>query len=146
MLVVDATQGVEAQTVANAYLAVDNDLEIIPVVNKIDLPASDVPEAQPSMHRDSPAPRRRDHRRLRQDRRGRAGRARGDRGAPPPPEGDPAGAPRALIFDSEYDVYRGVVAYVRIVDGSFSSRELIEMLGTGDEDEDRASSATSARR
>jgi GTP-binding protein LepA len=130
VLVVDATQGVEAQTVANAYLAVDNDLELIPVLNKIDLPASDVPEAQLELHELTGA----------EPDEIIAVSAKTGEGVPdvleaivartPAPEGDPAGAPRALIFDSEYDVYRGVVAYVRVVDGSFSRRELIEMMGT----------------
>ncbi len=81
VLVVDATQGVEAQTVANAYLAVDNDLELIPVLNKIDLPAADVPEAELEMHELTGADAGRDHRHLGQDRRRRGAGPGGDRGA-----------------------------------------------------------------
>jgi len=132
VLVVDATQGVEAQTVANAYLAVDNDLELIPVLNKIDLPAADVPEAEMELHELTGAT----HDEI------VAVSAKTGEGVEevleaivertPPPEGDPEAPPRALIFDSEYDQYRGVVAYVRVVDGAFSRRELIEMMGTGE--------------
>ncbi|MBM3147538.1 MAG: elongation factor 4 [Actinobacteria bacterium] len=132
VLVVDATQGVEAQTVANAYMAVDNDLELIPVLNKIDLPAADVPEAQIELHELTGA----------EPDEIIAVSAKTGAGVEevleavvtrtPPPEGDPQAPPRALIFDSEYDQYRGVVAYVRVVDGAFSRRELIEMLGTGE--------------
>jgi len=132
VLVVDATQGVEAQTVANAYLAVDNDLELIPVLNKIDLPAADVPEAELELHELTGA----------ESDEIIAVSAKTGEGVEevleaivertPAPEGDPEAPPRALIFDSEYDQYRGVVAYVRVVDGSFSRRELIEMMGTGE--------------
>jgi len=135
VLVVDATQGVEAQTVANAYMAVDNDLELIPVLNKIDLPAADVPEAQIELHELTGA----------EPDEIIAVSAKTGAGVEevleavvtrtPPPEGDPQAPPRALIFDSEYDQYRGVVAYVRVVDGAFARRELIEMLGTGERTE-----------
>ncbi len=132
VLVVDATQGVEAQTVANAYLAVDNDLELIPVLNKIDLPASDVAEAQLELHELTGA----------EADEVLAVSAKTGQGVEdvleavvartPAPQGDAAASPRALIFDSEYDQYRGVVAYVRVVDGAFSRRDLIEMMGTGE--------------
>ena len=79
VLLVDSTQGVEAQTVANAYLAIDNDLEIIPVLNKIDLPASNVPEAEMELHELTGRDARRDPLRLRQDRRGRGRHPRRDR-------------------------------------------------------------------
>ena len=118
LLVVDAAQGLEAQTLANAYLAIENDLDIVPVVNKIDLPAAD-PDAVSSRGR------RPDRRRARpraadlgQDRRAASQevlQAVVDRVSPP--EGDPQAPPRALIFDSSYDQYRGVVAFVRMVDG-----------------------------
>ena len=131
VLVVDATQGVEAQTVANAYLALENDLEIIPVLNKIDLPASDVAEAETEVHELIGA----SHEEL------LAISAKTGAGVEdvleavvqrtPPPGGDPAAAPRALIFDSVYDQYRGVIAYVRVVDGEFRAGEQVEMLGTG---------------
>src|SRR3954470_7202536 len=115
LLLVDAAQGVEAQTVANAYLAIENDLEIVPVVNKIDLPQAD-PEAAArevaELVGDSP------------ERVLRLSAKTGEGVADlldavveriPPPTGE-AGAPaRALVFDSSYDQYRGVVAFVRVV-------------------------------
>ena len=131
VLVVDASQGVEAQTVANAYLAIDNDLEIIPVLNKIDLPAADVAETELEVHELTGAT----HEEL------LAVSAKTGEGVAevleavvartPRPGGDPAAPPRALIFDSQYDQYRGVVAYVRVVDGSFARREMVQMMGTG---------------
>jgi GTP-binding protein LepA len=135
ILLVDATQGVEAQTVANAYLAIENDLEIVPVLNKIDLPASDVEEAELELHELTGAT----HEEV------LCVSAKTGEGVPevleavvartPPPLGDPDGAARALIFDSEYDQYRGVIAYVRVVDGAFSRRQIIRMMGTGQEAE-----------
>ena len=131
VLLVDAAQGIEAQTLANLYLALENDLHIIPVLNKIDLPA-----AQPDLYaaelshiigcdpddvlrvsaktgegvealldlicRDVPAP-----------------------------VGEADAAPRAMIFDSVYDIYRGVITYIRVVDGHFTPRERIRMMSTG---------------
>src|SRR5689334_13846590 len=123
LLLVDAAQGLEAQTLANAYLAIENDLEIVPVVNKIDLPqaspdqaASDLAELIGGSADDV----------LRIS-------AKTGEGIDavldaiveriPPPSGQPDAAARALIFDSSYDQYRGVVAFVRVVDGSFGTRE-----------------------
>ena len=135
VLLVDSTQGVEAQTVANAYLAVDNDLEIIPVLNKIDLPASDAAEAELELHELTGATH---------DEIIRVSAKTGDGvdevleavvRRTPPPGGDPAASPRALIFDSEYDQYRGVIAYVRVVDGHFSKRQLVRLMSTGQDAE-----------
>jgi GTP-binding protein LepA len=131
VLVVDASQGVEAQTVANAYLAIENDLEIIPVLNKIDLPAADVAETELEVHELTGAT----HDELlavsAKTGAGVAAVLEAIVARTPPPGGDPAGPPRALIFDSQYDQYRGVVAYVRVVDGSFARREMVQMMGTG---------------
>lgn len=131
VLLVDAAQGIEAQTLANLYLALDKDLTIIPVLNKIDLPAADpdryaaeiahiigcepdevlrvsgktgvgVPELIDAVIRQVPAP-----------------------------VGDPDAPARAMIFDSVYDTYRGVVTYVRVVDGKIVPREKIKMMSTG---------------
>ena len=133
LLVVDATQGIEAQTLANAYLAVDAGLEILPVINKIDLPSADIegtrrevedvigipaegcpavsakvglniPDVLEAVVRDIPAPS-------------------GDENAPL----------KALIFDSYYDSYLGVVVYVRVVDGSLRSGDRIKLMHTGRE-------------
>lgn len=130
ILLVDAAQGIEAQTLANLYLAMENDLEIIPVLNKIDLPSADpdryaaelaqligcdvddvlrvsgktgvgVPELLDRVVRDIPAP-----------------------------VGDADAPTRAMIFDSVYDTYRGVVTYVRVIDGSLKPRERIAMMST----------------
>jgi GTP-binding protein LepA len=131
VLVVDATQGVEAQTVANAYLALDNDLEIIPVLNKIDLPAADIAETELEVHELTGAT----HDEL------LTVSAKTGVGVEevleavvartPRPAGDPAAPARALVFDSQYDQYRGVVAYVRVIDGSFSRHEMVQMMGNG---------------
>jgi GTP-binding protein LepA len=131
LLVVDAAQGIEAQTLANAYLAVENDLEIVPVVNKIDLPQADPDSAAAEVAQlvgDSP------------DRVLRISAKTGEGVEAvldaiveriPPPEGDPEAPPRALIFDSSYDQYRGVVAFVRMVDGSFSTRQPLRAMAAG---------------
>jgi GTP-binding protein LepA len=131
VLLVDAAQGIEAQTLANLYLALEADLRIIPVLNKIDLPA-----AQPERYAEEIA--------------GIIGTDPGEvlkvsaktgQGVEellntivdqvPPPDGDPDAPARALIFDSVYDTYRGVVTYVRVVDGRLSKRERSLMMSTG---------------
>jgi GTP-binding protein LepA len=130
ILLVDAAQGIEAQTLANLYLALEADLHLIPVLNKIDLPA-----AQPDLYAEELA--------------GIIGCAPADvlrvsaktgDGVPdllnavvqqvPPPSGDPDAPARALIFDSVYDTYRGVVTYVRVVDGRLTRREKSLMMST----------------
>src|SRR6201994_1241969 len=130
VLLVDAAQGIEAQTLANLYLAINADLKIIPVLNKIDLPA-----AQPERYAEElsaiigcdPSEVLRVS-------------AKTGEGVEellnaivdlvPRPTGDPDAPPRALIFDSVYDTYRGVVTYVRVVDGKFTKRERIQMMST----------------
>jgi GTP-binding protein LepA len=131
LLVVDAAQGIEAQTVANAYLAIENELEIVPVVNKIDLPQAD-PEAAAAEVAE-----------LVGEDPGRVLRISAKTGEGieavldavveriPAPEGDSSAAARALVFDSSYDQYRGVVAFVRMVDGSFSPREPLRAMAQG---------------
>jgi len=130
VLLVDAAQGIEAQTLANLYLAMENDLEIIPVLNKIDLPA-----AQPEKYAAELA--------------NLIGcdpsdvlQVSGKTGVGveplldriveriPAPVGDPDAPARAMIFDSVYDTYRGVVTYVRVIDGNLSPRERIQMMST----------------
>jgi GTP-binding protein LepA len=131
ILLVDAAQGIEAQTLANLYLALENDLHIIPVLNKIDLPA-----AQPDKYAGELA------RIIGGDPdevlRVSAKTGQGVRELldliveqVPAPTGDPTAPPRALIFDSVYDIYRGVISYVRVVDGSFSTRDRCMMMSTG---------------
>jgi len=130
ILLVDAAQGIEAQTLANLYLALDNDLTIIPVLNKIDLPAAEpdkYAKELASLIGGDPAD---------------VLRVSGKTGAGvtelldrvveliPAPKGDPNGPARAMIFDSVYDTYRGVVTYVRMIDGKLSPRERIQMMST----------------
>ena len=133
LLVVDAAQGVEAQTVANTYAAIEAGLELIPVLNKVDLPSAD-PERVAGEIADL------------------LGTDPGDAipisaktgegvdrvleaivARVPPPGGDPEGDPRALIFDSEFDQYRGVVAYVRMIDGRFRKDQRVRAMQNGTE-------------
>src|ERR1700740_3449913 len=130
LLAVDASQGVEAQTVANTYLAVESGLELIPCLNKIDLPGAE-PERVPwevaaliggppeSIMRIS-AKTGEGVKEVLEELVARV----------PPPSGDPDGPPRALIFDSEFDQYRGVIAYVRVVDGPYKKGEPIRTMAT----------------
>jgi GTP-binding protein LepA len=131
LLVVDAAQGIEAQTLANAYLAIENDLEIVPMVNKIDLPQADPDRASAEVSEligDTP-----DHVLRISAKTGQGVEAVLDAVVEriPPPAGDPEAPARALVFDSSYDQYRGVVAFVRVVDGSFSRREPLRAMAAG---------------
>lgn len=133
ILVVDAAQGIEAQTLANVYLALDNDLEILPVINKIDLPSADPERVRNEIEEviglDA----------------SEAVLASAKAGIGieeileqvvanvPAPTGDPEGPLKALIFDSLYDAYRGVVAYIRVVEGSVKAGDKIKMMATGKE-------------
>ena len=133
LLVVDASQGIEAQTLANTYLAIEGDLELIPVLNKIDLPA-----AEPELHGGAVA----ELIGVDPDSVLRISAKTGEGVAEvleaivariPPPSGDPEAPVRALIFDSVYDQYRGVVAFVRVVDGTFAKGERLVAMQTGRE-------------
>jgi GTP-binding protein LepA len=135
LLVVDAAQGVEAQTVANTYAAIEAGLELVPVLNKVDLPSAD-PERVTGEIVDLIGCEPGDVLRI---------SAKTGEGVEdvleaivervPPPEGDPDAPPRALIFDSEFDQYRGVVAYVRMVDGEFRDGEASRAMQAGTEAE-----------
>jgi GTP-binding protein LepA len=133
LLIVDASQGVEAQTLANTYLAVDAGLELIPTLNKIDLPGADpdrvAEEVSDLLGEPADAIRRIS---------GKTGEGVEDVleelvARVPPPRGDPDAPPRALIFDSAFDQYRGVVAYVRVVDGVLRKGEAIRAMAAGTE-------------
>ena len=131
VLVVDASQGIQAQTLANVYLAIEQDLTIIPVLNKVDLPAADVPRVSKQVinllgcdeseiiHISAKTGQNVDQvleaivERI------------------PAPKGQPDDPTRALIFDSYYDDYRGVILYVRVVDGQIKKGESIHMMATG---------------
>ena len=133
VLVVDATQGIEAQTLANTYLALDHDLEIVPVINKIDLPAADPDRVAKEVEdvigldcEDAP----------------RVSAKTGENVEQvleqivyniPSPKGDENAPLRALIFDSIYDSYRGVIVYIRVVDGCLRSGDTIRMMASGAE-------------
>ena len=131
ILVVDATQGVEAQTLANTLLALENDLEIIPVLNKIDLPGAEPEKRADEIVSVIGCPRE-DILHI---------SAKTGEGVPavleavvkrvPPPQGNAGGSPRALIFDSVYDQYRGVVAFVRVRDGQFRKDDGLYAMATG---------------
>jgi GTP-binding protein LepA len=135
LLVVDAAQGVEAQTVANTYLAVESGLELIPCLNKIDLPGSEPERVGREVAELIGEPAE------------AILQISGKTGAGvaevleeliarvPAPHGDPQAPPRALIFDSEFDQYRGVIAYIRVVDGVFKKGELIRAMAGGTEAE-----------
>jgi GTP-binding protein LepA len=131
VLLVDATQGIEAQTLANLYMALDNDLAIIPVLNKIDLPSAQVKkysEELASLLGVDPSECLAVS--------GKTGQGVAellDRivAEVAPPVGDPDAPARAMIFDSVYDTYRGVVTYVRVRDGRLSPRDRIQMMSTG---------------
>jgi GTP-binding protein LepA len=131
LLVVDAAQGTQAQTLANAYLAIENNLEIVPVVNKIDLPQAD-PDAAAveiaDLIGDDPSHVLRISAKTGE---GVADVLDAIVERVPAPAGDPDAPARALIFDSSYDQYRGVVAFVRMVDGRFSTREPLRAMALG---------------
>ena len=130
LLVVDASQGVEAQTLANVYLAIDNDLEIVPVINKIDLPSADPERVKHELETEIGIPA------------GHAPLISAKTGQNikevleaivayvPPPVGDDSAPTQALIFDSYYDAYRGVVAYVRVKQGCIRRGDMIRFMAT----------------
>ena len=131
VLVVDAAQGIEAQTLANAYLAIENELEIVPVVNKIDLPSADPDGAALEVTQllggePTDVVRISAKTGVNVDQVLDAIVAR-----IPRPEGDPDAPPRALIFDSSYDQYRGVIAFIRVVDGRFETGSGLRAMALG---------------
>ncbi|MDN6699360.1 MAG: translation elongation factor 4, partial [Staphylococcus equorum] len=131
ILVVDAAQGIEAQTLANVYLALDNELELLPVINKIDLPAAE-PERVKQELEDVIGIDKEDV---------VLASAKSNIGIEdilekivevvPPPQGDPEAPLKALIFDSEYDPYRGVISSIRVVEGTVKPGDRIKMMATG---------------
>ncbi len=131
LLVVDAAQGVEAQTVANALLAMSANVLIIPVINKIDLPAADVDRVRREIEESLAIPS--EEAVLTSGKTGEGVREALEAvvARVPPPSGDPDAPLRALIFDSYFDTYRGVVALVRVVDGAISKGMKVRMMATG---------------
>ena len=133
VLVVDASQGIEAQTLANTYLAVDAGLEIVPVINKIDLPSADPERVRREIEDvigipadDAPAVSAKAGINIDQVMEQIVKLI-------PPPEGDPQAPLKALIFDSYYDAYKGVIAHVRLKDGTVHPGDTIRMMSTGAE-------------
>jgi len=133
LLLVDAAQGVESQTLSNMYMALEHNLEIVPVINKIDLPAADIPSARHQIEHDL----------------GLDGddavlvSAKTGKGIDelfeaivnrfPPPSGNPQGKMRGLIFDCHYDPYRGVIVHLRMIDGSLKPGQVIRFMNSGTE-------------
>jgi len=133
LLVVDAAQGVEAQTLANVNLALNSNLTLIPVLNKIDLPAADPERVMNEVEESLAIPREECILASAKEGTGVAEILRAVVERVPPPTGDPDLPLRALIFDSHFDSYVGIVAYVRVVDGSLTAGQKIRMMATGRE-------------
>ena len=131
VLVVDATQGVEAQTLANLYLALESDLEIIPVINKIDLMSARPDEVAEEIHALLGTPPEQILRISAKDGTHIAEVLEAIVAKVPPPRGDPAAPLRALIFDSHYDSYKGVVAYIRVFEGTLHAAENLRLIAAG---------------
>ena len=131
VLVVDATQGVEAQTLANLYLALESDLEIIPVINKIDLMSARPDEVAEEIHALLGTPPEQILRISAKDGTHIAEVLEAVVAKVPPPRGDPAAPLRALIFDSHYDSYKGVVAYIRVFEGTLHAAENLRLIAAG---------------
>ena len=133
VLVVDASQGIEAQTLANTYLAVDSGLEIMPVINKIDLPSADPERVRKEIEdiigldaSEAPLVSAKSGINIEEV-------LEGVIKCVPPPEGDDSKPLKALVFDSYYDTYKGVIVYVRIVEGKLSKNDTIKMMASGAE-------------
>ncbi len=131
LLVVDASQGVEAQTVANAYLAIDAGLELIPCLNKVDLPGAEPERVAAEVAELLGEPAESVRQISAKTGEGVAEVLEELIARVPAPSGDPQAPPRALIFDSEFDQYRGVIAYIRVVDGTFAKGEGIVAMQAG---------------
>ena len=133
LLVIDATQGIEAQTLANVYLALDNDLEIIPVINKIDLPSADPDHVKKEIEdvigldaSDAILCSAKTGLVIEDVLEGIVARV-------PAPEGESDAPLKALVFDSKFDAYKGVVLYIRVMEGSIRKGQRIRMMATGAE-------------
>ncbi|MCX7927957.1 MAG: translation elongation factor 4 [Candidatus Omnitrophica bacterium] len=131
ILLIDAGQGIEAQTVANYYLALEANLEIIPVINKIDLPSIDLPKVKEEVQ--SVLGFREDEIILASAKEGRGVLEILERviAVVPPPQGEPDHPLKALVFDCRYDIYKGVVVFVRVVDGTLTNHTQIKLMHSG---------------
>ena len=131
LLVIDATQGIEAQTLANVYLAMDHDLEIIPVINKIDLPSADVPRVEKEIEDILGIDKSECVLCSAKTGLGVDQVLEAVVNRVPAPKGDPAAPLQALIFDSKFDAYKGVMLYVRVVNGCLKKGMSIRLMATG---------------
>ena len=131
VLVVDATQGIEAQTLANLYLALEHNLSIIPVVNKIDLPSARPDEIAHDMEKLLDMPNEQIIRASAKEGTGTEQILEAIVERIAPPQANTALPLRALIFDSKYDVYKGVVAYIRVVDGEVRTNQKLKLMSSG---------------
>ncbi len=131
LLVIDATQGIEAQTLANLYLAVEADLTIIPVINKIDLPSAEPEKVKQEVEDVIGLPKEDAILASAKEGIGTQDILEAIIKQVPPPSGAVGQPLRALVFDSHYDAYKGVIAYVRIIDGQLSQGERVSMIAAG---------------
>jgi GTP-binding protein LepA len=131
LLVIDATQGVEAQTLANLYLAIESDLTIIPVINKIDLPSAEPERVMQEVEDVIGLPREECILASAKEGTGTREILEAIIKHIPQPKGQVDQSPRALVFDSHYDAYKGVIAYVRMMDGALNQGEKVVMMATG---------------
>ncbi len=131
LLVVDATQGIEAQTLANLYLALEADLEIIPVINKIDLPSARPDDVAQELEDLIGTPAEDMLQVSAKTGQNVESILQAVIDRVPPPRGNLDAPLRALVFDSHYDIYRGVIAYVRVVDGKFTKKDTLKMMQSG---------------
>ncbi|GHO43145.1 translation elongation factor 4 [Ktedonospora formicarum] len=131
LLVIDATQGIEAQTLANLYLALESDLAIIPVINKIDLPSADPEKVKQEVEDVIGLPKEECILASAKEGIGTQDILEAIIKQVPSPKGEPEAPLRALVFDSHYDAYKGVIAYVRVVDGALHADERVTMMATG---------------
>jgi GTP-binding protein LepA len=135
ILVVDATQGIEAQTLANVHLALKQNLTIIPVINKIDLPSAQIDVVIEELENVLAMPREEVLLASAKDGTGVLEILEAIVARVPPPKGDPEAPVEGLIFDSHYDAYKGVVVYVRLAQGTLRQHDLIRLMGSGAEAE-----------
>ena len=135
ILVVDATQGIEAQTLANVHLALKQNLTIIPVINKIDLPSAQIDVVIEELESVLAMPREEVLLASAKDGTGVLEILEAIVARVPPPKGDPAAPVEGLIFDSHYDAYKGVVVYVRLAQGTLHTHDVIRLMGSGAEAE-----------
>ena len=133
LLLIDASQGVESQTVSNMYMALEHDLSIVPVINKIDLPSADIPTVREQIDKELGLDDSLTQLVSAKTGEGIEGLFEAIVTCFPPPSGDAAAPLQALIFDCHYDSYRGVIVHVRVMNGAIKAGDIIRMMSTGTE-------------